>query len=158
MQDKIKLELKGHNHPFAYLIKSGRYVHSSSNSDDFQSIPKSKAFIKHGHPNLSEDINISRHLKNTINVDEEEIQNVISAFFNIMREYPMGVESDKIPIYLGKKMNKEFNYKNYGCNSLLEFMKKYVNPTMDIEIIYNDVNHNDVYLLRSREVFMSYTY
>lgn len=70
----------------------------------------------------------------------------------------MGVESDKVPVYLGKKMNKEFNFKNYGCNSLLEFMKKYVNPTMDIEIIYNDVNHNDVYLLRSREVFMSYTY
>ncbi len=35
MADKIKLELRGHNHPFAYLIKSGRYVHSASNSDDF---------------------------------------------------------------------------------------------------------------------------
>ena len=27
MSDKIKLELRGHNHPFAYLIKSSRYVH-----------------------------------------------------------------------------------------------------------------------------------
>lgn len=35
MSDKIKLELRGHNHPFAYLLKAGRYVHSSSNSDDF---------------------------------------------------------------------------------------------------------------------------
>jgi hypothetical protein len=46
MSDQIKLELRGHNHPFAYLIRSGRYVHSSSNSDDFQNIPKSKNFIK----------------------------------------------------------------------------------------------------------------
>jgi OST-HTH/LOTUS domain len=35
MSDRIKLELRGHNHPFAYLIKSGRFVHSSSHSDDF---------------------------------------------------------------------------------------------------------------------------
>ena len=46
MSDRIKLELRGHNHPFAYIISSGRYVHSSSNSDDFQNIPKSKNFIK----------------------------------------------------------------------------------------------------------------
>jgi hypothetical protein len=46
MSDKIKLELRGHNHPFAYLLKSGRYVHSASNSDDFQNIPKNKGLIK----------------------------------------------------------------------------------------------------------------
>lgn len=45
MSDKIKLDLRGINHPFAYLIKSNRYVHSTSNSDDFQSIPKNKNFI-----------------------------------------------------------------------------------------------------------------
>lgn len=74
-----------------------------------------------------------------------------------MRECPVGVDSDQLPIILGKKLNKDFNYKNYGCNSLLEFLKKYVMPTMDIEIIYSDVAHNDVYLIRSREFFMSYT-
>ena len=75
-----------------------------------------------------------------------------------MREVPMGVDSDKLPIILGKKLNKEFNFKNYGCNSLIEFLKKYVMPTMDIEIIYSDSGHNDVYLIRSREFFMTYTY
>lgn len=35
MADEIKLELRGHNHPFAYLITKGRYVHDKINSDDF---------------------------------------------------------------------------------------------------------------------------
>lgn len=35
MSDNIKLELRGHNHPFAYLVKNGRYAHAASNSDDF---------------------------------------------------------------------------------------------------------------------------
>mmetsp|Transcript_25615 Transcript_25615/g.24911 ORF Transcript_25615/g.24911 Transcript_25615/m.24911 type:complete len:106 (-) Transcript_25615:1960-2277(-) len=39
MNDQIKLELRGINHPFAYLMSSGRNVHSKINSDDFQSIP-----------------------------------------------------------------------------------------------------------------------
>ena len=135
MSDKIKLELRGHNHPFAYLIKSGRYVHSSSNSDDFQSIPKNKGFIKTTHPHLSEDVNISRHLKNALALNEGNIKMVLTAFYNLMRQYPIGIKSDELPAILSEKINCEFNYKNYGCHSLLEFLKKFVMPTMEIEII-----------------------
>jgi hypothetical protein len=67
-----------------------------------------------------------------------------------MRECPVGYDSDKVQEVLSKKLDKEFSFKNYGCNSLLEFLKKYIMPTMDIEIIYSDVGHNDVYLIRSR--------
>lgn len=100
MSDKIKLELRGHNHPFAYLIKSGRYVHSSSNSDDFQSIPKNRGFIKTTQPHLSEDVNISRHLKNALALNEGNIKMVLTAFYNLMREFPMGIKSDELPSIL----------------------------------------------------------
>ena len=100
MADKIKLELRGHNHPFAYLIKSGRYVHSSSNSDDFQSIPKNKGFIKTTHPHLSEDVNISRHLKSALAMNEGNIKMVLTAFYNLMREVPLGIKSDELPSVL----------------------------------------------------------
>lgn len=135
MSDKIKLELRGHNHPFAYLIRSGRYVHSASNSDDFQNIPKSKNFIKTTHPHLSEDVNISRHLKNALAMNEGNIKNVLTAFYNLMREVPLGIKSDELPLILSQKLGTQFNFKNYGCHSLLEFLKKFVMPTMDIEII-----------------------
>lgn len=135
MSDKIKLELRGHNHPFAYLIKSGRYVHSSSNSDDFQNIPKNKAFIKTSHPNLSEDVNVGRHLKNALALNEGNVKLVLTAFYNLMRETPMGIKSDQLAPAISQKIGFEFNQKNFGCFSLLEFLKKFVIPTMDIEII-----------------------
>ena len=70
MSDKIKLELRGHNHPFAYLIKSSRYVHQASNSDDFQTLPKTKTVFKTSHPHLSEDVNVNRHLNNAIAMND----------------------------------------------------------------------------------------
>jgi hypothetical protein len=104
MSDQIKLELKGHNHPFAYLIKSGRYVHSTSNSDDFKSIPQSKTFIKTQQSHLSEDVNIGRHLKNALAINEGNIKNVLTAFYNLMREYPIGIKSYELPTILSNKI------------------------------------------------------
>jgi hypothetical protein len=155
MNDKIKLELRGHNHPFAYLIKSGRYVHSSSNSDDFQSIPKNKTFIKTSNPNHSEDVNIGRHLKNALALNEGNIKIVLQAFYTLMREQPMGIKSDELPNQLTNKIGSEFNYKNFGCHSLLEFLKKFVIPTMDIEIISSGgPSESENFTIRSKQFFI----
>ena len=77
MSDKIKLELRGHNHPFAYLMTSGRYVHSKINSDDFQNIPKTKTFLKTNQHHLSEDINVKRHLNNALAMNESKVKTVL---------------------------------------------------------------------------------
>jgi len=34
MHDKIKLELRGHNHPFAYLIKNNSSINEQESSSD----------------------------------------------------------------------------------------------------------------------------
>lgn len=60
---------------------------------------------------------------------------VLTAFYNLMREVPMGIRSDELPSILSNKIGGDFIYKNFGCYSLLEFLKKFVMPTMDIEII-----------------------
>lgn len=62
----------------------------------------------------------------------------MTAFYNLMRECPMGIKSDELPIALSQRVGYEFNYKNFGCYTLLEFLKKFVIPTMDIEIISSD--------------------
>jgi len=85
-------------------MKSGRYVHSASNSDDFQNIPKSKPFIKTSHPHLSEDVNINRHLNNAIAMNESNIKNVLTAFYNLMREVPLGIKSDELQRILQAKL------------------------------------------------------
>ncbi len=45
MQDRIKLELRGHNHPFAYLIKPGTRGPNKSNNTDLSVNPKVEATI-----------------------------------------------------------------------------------------------------------------
>jgi len=54
MDGCIKLELKGHNHPFVYLVKSGRFVHNNSKSDDHMLIPERFGLL--GSSRLSVDI------------------------------------------------------------------------------------------------------
>ena len=68
MSDQIKLELRSHNHPFAYLIHAGRPVHSKGNSDDLgQPLQFNKAL--RNPPNLSEDLQ-PVYLKDAINRGE----------------------------------------------------------------------------------------
>jgi len=149
MSDKIKLELRGHNHPFAYLITSGRYVHTKINSDDFQNIPK-RGFIKPGHNNLSEDIDSNRHLNNALALNENKVKTVLTAFLSLMRERPLGYFSSEISFYLSQKIGFQFNYKDFACHSLLEFLKKYIMPAVEIEIVSNTSNENEVFLIRSK--------
>ena len=70
MSDSIKLELKGLNHPFAYLVNNG-FEKPRNNSEDYKSIPKKEMF--RSQPNYSEDINISRHLKNAEYFNKETL-------------------------------------------------------------------------------------
>lgn len=68
-------------------------------------------------------------------INEGNIKNVLTAFYNLMREFPLGLKSDELPNILSNKLGTQFSFKTYGCYSLLEFLKKFVIPTMDIEIL-----------------------
>jgi hypothetical protein len=97
-------------------------------------------------------VNIGRHLKNALALNEGNIKTVLQAFYTLLRECPMGIKSDELPALLTHKIGSEFNYKNYGCHSLIEFLKKFVIPTMDIEIISNGSpnNETDNFTIRSK--------
>ena len=68
MSDRIKLELRGHNHPFAYLIKRNPPAHSQANSEDLD-LGKRRALVKTTQPHLSQDVNVNRHLQNSLQID-----------------------------------------------------------------------------------------
>lgn len=74
-------------------------------------------------------------MKNALALNEGNVKQVLTAFYNLMRECPMGIKSDELPILLSQRIGYEFNYRNFSCSSLYEFLKKFVIPTMDIEII-----------------------
>lgn len=76
-----------------------------------------------------------------------------------MREFPMGIKSDELPKILSAKLGSEFNYKNYGCHSLLEFIKKFVLPTMEIDIVVTSgPQDNESFIIRSKQFFMNFNY
>ena len=62
----------------------------------------------------------------------------------------MGIKSDELPRILSSKLDMDFEYKNFGCHSLLEFIKKFVIPTMEIEIITSSPQENDSFIVRSK--------
>lgn len=55
-----------------------------------------------------------------------------------------------MPNILTYKVGFDFNFKEFGCHSLLEFLKKFIMPTIDIEILSNTTNENDVFIIRPK--------
>jgi hypothetical protein len=100
-------------------------------------------------------VNISRHLNNALALNENKVKAVLTAFFNLMREKPAGVKSDEVASLLTSKIGFEFNFKDFGCYSLLEFLKKFIMPTLDIEIVSSTSNEDDTFLIRSKQFFMN---
>mmetsp|Transcript_46072 Transcript_46072/g.33846 ORF Transcript_46072/g.33846 Transcript_46072/m.33846 type:complete len:205 (+) Transcript_46072:1894-2508(+) len=152
MNDEIKLELRGINHPFAYLITSGnRPVHSKINSDDFQSQPQKKIIKKQGNT-LSEDIDANRHLNNALVLNENKFKQILLAFDSLFKQFPFGMYMNNLPSMLFEKLGFEFNEREFGCSSLYEFLHKYVNPTSNLEFITQPSSKETLYLIRSKNV------
>jgi hypothetical protein len=101
-------------------------------------------------------VNCSRYLNNALAMNETKVRTVLTAFYNIMREKPVGIQSDQVSESLTGKIGFPFNFKDFNCHSMLEFLKKYIMPTIDIEIISNASNDTDAFLIRSKKIFMDY--
>lgn len=153
MSDQIKLELRSHNHPFAYLIHSGKPLHSKGNSDDLCPPAQFKQTLRNPQPHLSEDLNQFKYLKDAIMRGEApQIEPVLTAFYSLLREFPIGIDARRIPFMLSSRLGYQFDVQQLGCGSLLEFLKKFVIPTIDIEIIRNNSPEQDSFVVRSKEL------
>lgn len=65
----------------------------------------------------------------------------------------MGIKSDMIVREISSRIGQDFNVKLYGCQSLLEFLSKFIIPTMEIEIIYYGDSDREHYSIRSKQFF-----
>ena len=60
---------------------------------------------------------------------------ILQAFYTVLREHKMGINSDMIVREISSRIGQDFNVKLYGCQLLLEFLSKFIIPTKEIEII-----------------------
>lgn len=96
--------------------------------------------------NLSLDLTNTRDIKNNLFVDQT-LESVLTAFYQILKEYPMGIESSNIVNLISQATGIQFDYKAYGCHSVYEFINKFVIPTTEITII---TNKPDSFTIRSK--------
>ena len=105
MSDQIKLELRSHNHPFAYLIHSGKPLHSKGNSDDLGPPAQFRQTLRNPPTHLSEDLNQLKYLKDAIMRGEApQIEPLLTAFYSLLREFPMGIDARRIPFLLSSRL------------------------------------------------------
>ncbi len=106
--------------------------------------------------NQSEDVNCNRHLKNALALNKIEIEPILTAFYSIIREQPFGVKSSELSELIQNKTGKQFSFKEFGCHSMFEFLKKFIMQTIDLEIIASDPMHQDDFILRNKEFYKHY--
>ena len=73
-----------------------------------------------------------------------------------MREWPMGIKSSELVNQITVKIGFQLDMRSFGCSSLLEFLRKFIMPTMDVEIITTSPYDSSNYLIRSKEFLRHY--
>jgi hypothetical protein len=68
----------------------------------------------------------------------------------MLKEFPMGIDSFKIVPWISDKLGHPFEIKAYGCQSIYEFIRKFIMPTTEIFIINNKP---DSFLIRSSQIY-----
>jgi hypothetical protein len=84
--------------------------------------------------------------------DSDTLEQVLTLFYQMLKEFPMGIESNKIGGWLSQNLGQPFDFRHYGCNSIYEFINKFIMPTTEITIINNKP---DSFLIRSKQIYSS---
>lgn len=153
MQEAIKLELIGHNHPMAYLVTRGKYIHQHHKSDDILFIPKSKNLFNKQHQ-YSED----QRLKQFVFEDQNYQETLLTSFYMLMKEFPNGVHLNDLHEKLSHKMQRFVDFNQLGFSCALEFVNKFIQPTVDIEILKINPLDQNSFIVRPRQTIPTYVY
>ena len=171
MDEKIKIELKDVNHPFAYLIQTKNYDKGRDNRSEnfFQvNVKKGPLFKQKTHP-LSQDISTDKHLRHPgIKYSKDQMQQIMDGFFNLLRKHPEGFNSTEMNAKISEQVGFEFSHTHLDCSSEFEFLTKFIIPkqgNIDIEFITDlqrrkvDSSTNQdimMFIVRSRTLFAEY--
>jgi hypothetical protein len=167
MQDQIKIELRGHNHPFAKLVRpqfaAAPPKFRLANSEDFG------ATQEKGHwPRLSDDTKYNAGLaaagrmpsmgggyKHYVDFNKQ-LEMIRTCIYSLLREFPPGIDSTKLPLLLHMRLGITFDWFAFGCSTLLEFMHKYVCSHYELDFIAINPYDNDQFVVRLKDAFAGY--
>lgn len=70
------------------------------------------------------------------------LEHILECLVLLLREYPLGVEAAHIPLLLQSRMNSTFDIRLFGCQNILEFIRRYVMPSLDVELFKASADSN----------------
>eukprot|EP01022_Parablepharisma_sp_SALTPOND_P010956 TRINITY_DN1452_c0_g1_i1.p2 TRINITY_DN1452_c0_g1~~TRINITY_DN1452_c0_g1_i1.p2 ORF type:complete len:713 (+),score=60.85 TRINITY_DN1452_c0_g1_i1:7148-9286(+) len=160
MADQIKIELRGHNHPFARLAHKPSIGGLSTKTRGFGSGEFSTTSNKGHVQRYSDDFipavqmpNIGQRAFVDFNRHLEMIRNCI---YGLLQEFPPGIDSTKLPLLLYMRLGLTFDWFVFGCSTLLEFLQKYITPYYELEFISINPYDSNHFVLRHKEAYRRY--
>lgn len=170
MSDRVKIELRGHNHPFAVLTPSPESSKKES-KEAFSEKPvyppaKPPLFIPPEHslgftqvpvgyqkqeqyllgraeqPGLAD---LSRHL--------EAVRGWVC---RLLQDFPAGVDSSKLAMTLYSRLGVPLDLSLFGCSTLLEFLHKYVATLVPLEFLALNPYDSSHFIVRRKDIYVNY--
>lgn len=150
MSGQVKIELRGHNHPFARLcmtpstgkLKSVDFCHSAKN----QMQVKGCDFVPQNSSGYPVD-----QIYNPYVDFNKQLEMIRTCIYSLLREFQPGIDSTKLPLLLYTRLGISFDWYVFGCSTLCQFLQKYVSPYFEIEIIPINTYDADHFVLRLKE-------
>lgn len=160
MSDQIKVELRGHNHPFAILIpnkpkKELAKTHTEKPERTY-SIPEQRityeqpAFIK------PEQYVFSTVEQNSFIDFNKHLESIRNFVYQALENLPAGMDSVKLAMILFTQLGVSQDWSLFGCNSLLDFLQKYVATHIPLDFIPLNPYDTTQFIVRRKDVYMNY--
>jgi len=161
MSDQIKVELRGHNHPFAILIPAstnpkkelsktyqpikGLIIPEQHSGFELSAYPKPEQYSFPVQEQVSF-INFNKRL--------ETIRNFI---IQLLQDFPTGVDSAKLSMLLYTHLSVSQDWSLFGCTSLFDFLQKYVATHIPLDFILVNPYDSTQFIVRGKDIYMNYT-
>lgn len=160
MADRIRIELRGHNHPFAVLVSEendlkrkvqyrGEYSYTGAEPIPC-SVPEQPVFMR---PNQlpfpiqgqTPFLDFNKYL--------ELLRNCV---YNLLQEFPAGLDSIKLPTLIYTRLGLSLDWSFFGCSSLFEFLLKYVAQHFPLEFLPINPYDDTLFIVRNKETYLNY--
>ena len=151
MTDQVKVEIRGHNYPFAKLIhkQSAELQVRSGVSKEFHGIENDVTKLKKKY---SVEITApKKESEQQVFFDFNKYLEIIrNSIYDLLQEYPLGIDNTKLPLLIYMRTGIELNWYFTGCTTLLEFLQKYVMSYCDLEFIPINPYDPNRFLIRQK--------
>eukprot|EP00826_Nyctotherus_ovalis_P043831 TRINITY_DN4670_c0_g1_i1.p1 TRINITY_DN4670_c0_g1~~TRINITY_DN4670_c0_g1_i1.p1 ORF type:complete len:622 (+),score=168.67 TRINITY_DN4670_c0_g1_i1:514-2379(+) len=170
MSDRVKIELRGHNHPFAVLVSSPESSKKES-KEVFNEKPtyqpvKASPFITPEHSLGFTQVPVGYqkqdqyplvHAEQPPFMDFNKHLGLVRGWvYRVLQDFPAGIDSSKLAMTLYSRLGVSLDLSLFGCSSLLEFLQKYVATHIPLDFLALNPYDSSHFIVRRKDIYVSY--